>query len=66
MGTALVLVLALLCSTGLAWGSNLTESELQIPFKVFAQNEEAFTIFLQLVPVRAAAHNNGMCPSRRI
>ena len=66
MGTALVLVLALLCSTGLAWGSNLTDSELQIPFKVFAQNEEAFTIFLQLVPVRAAAHKNGMCSSRRL
>ena len=57
MRPACVVVAALLC-TMLARGqsqNSTSETQAQILYKAFAQNLEAFNVFLDLLPVRPAA-----------
>ena len=56
MGAILILYLALLQCSALAWAqtpSCAAKTELTLLYKVFAQNENAFNTFLDLLPVRA-------------
>lgn len=51
-----IVLLALLRCLALAWAQTpncAAETELSLLYKVFAQNENAFNTFLDLLPVRA-------------
>ena len=51
-----IVLLALLHCSALAWAQTpncAAETELNLLYKVFAQNENAFNTFLDLLPVRA-------------
>ncbi len=56
MGAISIVLLALLRCSALAWTQTpncASETELNLLYKVFAQNENAFNTFLNLLPVRA-------------
>ena len=55
MGATPVFLLALLQCSALAWAQTpkcAAETELNLLYKAFAQNENAFNTFLDLLPVR--------------
>ena len=57
MRPACVVIAAMLCTT-LARGqsqNSTAETQVQILYKAFAQNLDAFNVFLDLLPVRSAA-----------
>ena len=68
MGAIPIVLLALLQCSALTWAQTpncAAETELTLLYKVFAQNENAFNTFLDLLPVRAElavlTHNQLCC-----